>query len=1303
MSGKIKGITVEIGGDTTGLEKAISKVNGTVKKTQTELNEVNKLLKFNPGNADLIAQKQEVLAKQIQNTSEKLKTLKDVQSQVESQFKAGKINDEQYRAFNREVINTEQSLNNLKSQLATVGNAQQELQSKTKQLDTLFKATGTNVDQYADSLGIGLVSAIKNGKASASQLDVAIAKIGKEALGSSIDVDKMKNALKSVDDGASIKAVQKDLSNVSKEAKQAGDEVNGFGDTLSSVIGGLAAGGGIAGVVEKALDTSSLNTKIDISMNVPAESMQSVRNAISTIQTYGVDAEAALQGVQRQWALNKNASDEANTSIVKQAGVIANAYSGIDFNELIQESFEMSKSMKISQTEALGLTNHLLKIGFPAEQLDIISEYGTQLKNAGYNATEIQKIMAAGVETGTWNIDNLLDGLKEGRIRMAEFGQSVPKSTQALLKGTDISSKQLQKWGQDVAKGGKTGSQAMTDVAKALVNVKDETKRNALGVAIFGTMYEDQGKNITDTLLNASKKTSDLKKNQDDLNNSIKQMNADPATKMKQAFTDVQNALTPLLTKVAEIIAKVAEWVSNNSTLAAVIAAVVTAIGLIVAGFMALAPIFSVISSLMAGLGIAFSTIAAPIAIAIAAIVALVAVGVALWKNWDSVKSFLSTIWEGIKTTATTVFSAIGNSIKDVWNGIKIFTSTVWNGIKSFISSLWNGIKSLASSAFNGVKTVITTIWNGIKSVTSSVWNGIKSVVSGVWNGLKSLASGVFNGIKSVVSSVWNGIKSVTNSVWNGIKSVVANVWNGIKSTTSNVLSGIKSVISNIFGSFKSVVSNAMNNVKSAVENGWNKAKNFLSGINLSTIGKNIIQGLVNGITNAAGAVKTAVQNIANGIPKAMRKLLGIHSPSRVMRDDVGYWITEGLAKGISANTNAEKAAKKKAQQIIKSFNSDLKKLKTNYSAGKINTEEYIKSLEDLKKKYKIYSDGVSAIDVEVSNKKKQVNDQKKKIDEDYLSKVQELNQKYIDEEKRLTEEYTKAVDDRAKSLYDFAGLFDQVNTNSEVTGQQLLDNLKGQVTTFEEWQQSIANLKSRGVSDGLISELQQMGPKSAAEVAALNTLTNEQLTEYQSLWKTKSELARTEAEKELAPLKANTEKQIEELKASTVVKLEEYQTEWKNSMSKVTKVTKNEMKNMPSIGSYAVQGLIDGMNAKKSELATVAAEIASLVASTTQSELDIHSPSRVMKKLGEYTNEGFIVGLQASAAKLKNAMSNMYGSLANSAQTMMNVGSSTVTSSTNSYDYSKNPSYTVHVDAVSDTQIARVVRREFEAMAFKG
>ena len=100
---RIKGITIEIDGQTTGLKKALDGIISQSISIQKELTDVNRLLKFDPGNTAALAQKQELLSKQIEVTSQKLKGLKDAQSQVEEQFKSGKIGEDQYRAFQREI------------------------------------------------------------------------------------------------------------------------------------------------------------------------------------------------------------------------------------------------------------------------------------------------------------------------------------------------------------------------------------------------------------------------------------------------------------------------------------------------------------------------------------------------------------------------------------------------------------------------------------------------------------------------------------------------------------------------------------------------------------------------------------------------------------------------------------------------------------------------------------------------------------------------------------------------------------------------------------------------------------------------------------------------------------------------------------------------------------------------------------------------------------------------------------------------------------------------------------------------
>lgn len=150
MAGKIKGITIEIGGDTTGLDKALKGTNAEIKRTQNELKDVNKALKLDPSNTELLEQKQRALADAVAATSEKLDTLKEAQKQAAEQLAKGEIGQEQYDALTREIVKTEAELkkatteaNNFsatmekaKVALGKVGSAAEDVAKKTKGLST---------------------------------------------------------------------------------------------------------------------------------------------------------------------------------------------------------------------------------------------------------------------------------------------------------------------------------------------------------------------------------------------------------------------------------------------------------------------------------------------------------------------------------------------------------------------------------------------------------------------------------------------------------------------------------------------------------------------------------------------------------------------------------------------------------------------------------------------------------------------------------------------------------------------------------------------------------------------------------------------------------------------------------------------------------------------------------------------------------------------------------------------------------------------------------------------------------------
>lgn len=699
MAKGIKGITIEIGGETTGLQKALGKVNKGAKEVQDELKQVDKLLKFNPGNTELIAQKQKLLGDQIGKTSEKLDVLRAAQEKVEKAFKAGDLKEEQYRSFNRELVQTESQLKSLKDQMGSLQKEQDDIGKSTQRMERYFEAAGKSVDDFSDTLGSGLTSAIKRGTANSRQLEIALEKIGKAALGNDADIDRFKKSLDSIDDGKSIQNVKKDLQKLSKDAQSAKKETDGLGDSLTNLVAGAAAGAGIGSIIEKSFDISSLDTKIEISFEVPESSKKSVKEAVRSVVNYGVDAEESLEGVRRQWALNKNASDEANASIVKGAAAIASSYSGIDFTELIQETNEIASGLNITNEEALGLVNTLLKMGFPPEQLDIIAEYGMQLESAGFNAAEIQAIFAAGIDTKSWNIDNLLDGVKEGRIRMAEFGEEIPKAFGELLDQTDMSQAKFQKWGEAVAKGGEGGAKAMSDMVAWLNTIEDETTRNAIATQVFGTMWEDQGNNLTSVFQGVNGAIDQTKSNTDGLNDSISKLDQDPTVQFREALGNLMIALAPVMQTIANVVTKITEWAAANPTLVATIVAIVTAVGALLGIFVALTPVIAAIVGLAGVLGVSIGAVAAPVLIVIGVIAALVAAGVALWKNWDTIKAKASSIWNSVKSTisekvtaaasvVTTKFNDIKKSIVDKITTAKTAVGEAVEAIKGFFSGL---------------------------------------------------------------------------------------------------------------------------------------------------------------------------------------------------------------------------------------------------------------------------------------------------------------------------------------------------------------------------------------------------------------------------------------------------------------------------------------------------------------------------------------------------------------------------------------------------------------------------------------
>ena len=904
MADKIKGITVEIGGDTTGLDSALKGVNNTSRSLTAELTQVQRLLKFDPNNAELLAQKQQLLNQQVENTSDKLNTLKSVQAKVQQQFEAGDLGADQYRAFQREIANTEITLRNTQAALSNMANEQTAVAAKTKQLESAFSITQTTLEDFTQVLGTRLVSAIREGTATSGQLQQAFNRIGTAATGSQQGVRELQAQIGRLDSGAAdIGQLRTEFQQLGEAANEAESEVKGVGSEIGNVIAGVAAGGGLAAAVSKALDVSSLNTKIDVSFNVPEESKGAVLEAVNGVKAYGVDAQAALEAVRRQWALNGDATDASNQKVIASASAIATSFDGIDLTELIQESNEMAGSLGMTQEEALGMTNTLLKMGFPPEQLDIMSEYGSQLSRAGYSAEEIQGIFAAGIETDSWNIDVLLDGVKEGRIRMTEFGAGVDETTAKLIEGTGISASKLQEWGAAVGQGGEAGKTAMSDVATAVLGIDDATKRNQVGVKLFGTLWEENGDKIGQTILGATEKTGDLKANNDALNQSVASLNEDPQVRLNKALAAMQTALMPLLSTIAEAVAKVADWAAKNPELAATITAVVTAIGIIIGLVVALTPAIMALTGAAGALNIAMLPITGTVLAVVAAIAAIIAIGVLLYKNWDEITAAGEKLNAKVEEFFSNIAKAITEKIDEAETAIKTGWDNIVNKTIETVTEMENKVKETFTNIVNATKENWENFKQTISDKITESKDKISETMQNILSDLQEKWQTIKTNIQDRLIDIANTIKTKFQEFKDNIQNKMNEAYDRIKAIWDTVVSFFKGISlvqigKDIINTLITGIGDMAGSLRSKAESLWGNAKSFFEGVSLYNIGRDIIQGLINGVGSMARALWDKATSLATGIGQKIKDALKAKSPSRVTMA-LGEYAGQGLIEGL--------------------------------------------------------------------------------------------------------------------------------------------------------------------------------------------------------------------------------------------------------------------------------------------------------------------------------------------------------------------------------------------------------------------
>lgn len=866
MGNRIKGITVEIGGDTTGLDKALRGVNSSITKTQSALNDVNKLLKLDPSNTVLVAQKQQLLSQAVSQTSDKLEALESAQEQVTAAFQKGDIGQEKYQAFQREVEETRGKLNQYKNDLSSLQTEQDRLSSNTARLEKLFSSTGTQVDDYADVLGSKLVSAIKNGTANSDQMKTAIEKIGKSATGGKADIRQLTDALDTVDDGEAIRNLIEELKQAGDAAQDTAEDVgqiaeNTKGAALMQTADQLSAvGDKIQDIGTKAMDayaeTENAVTKVNAYFGETGQAAEESANVIKSVYSDGV-GESMDSVADAVLMVKKNLGDLSETDLTNltQQAITLDELYGIDMNETLRGVNSLMQQYGLTAQEAMdyivvGTQNGLDKTN---ELGDNLSEYAGKFSQAGYSASEYFQLLDNGLKNGAYNLDKINDAINEVTTRLVDgtLGESIGSfstKTQELFTS----------W----QNGGATQKQVIDSIVADIGNCTNQQEALNLAALAFGTMAEDGNLKFITSLTSVGSTYDSVKGSAQGMFDAT----TTPMQQMESNTRKLQQALVPLGEKLAElanailpplvsVITTIGGWFEG---LPGPVQNFVIILGALLAAFTALTPVIAAISVAMGALNISML----PIIAVIAAVAAAIAGIIAIIQNWgaitqwfgelwntictgigsmvDSLKAWFSnlwthlqSVWEGICNVVQTAVMLLGSIIQGAVDIITLPFQMIWENCKGIVSSVWEKIKSVVSSAIRAVSSTISSVMGAIKNVISTVWNAISSKVSSVLNTIKTTVSTVFNAVKSVASSVWNGIKSVISSVVDGIKSKVSSVFNGVKSTVTSIFNGIKSTATSVWNGIKDAIIKPVEAAKNAVKGIIDKITGFFSGMKL--------------------------------------------------------------------------------------------------------------------------------------------------------------------------------------------------------------------------------------------------------------------------------------------------------------------------------------------------------------------------------------------------------------------------------------------------------------------------------------
>ncbi|EKS8377898.1 phage tail tape measure protein [Bacillus cereus] len=724
--------------------------------------------------------------------------------------------------------------------------------------------------------------------------------------------------------------VQKTANGMHDKFQKAGESISHVGNKMKDVGTNMTTGvslplagiGAAAVKVASDFDTSQRNIQSSLGLTEKgAENLGKIAKE-TWKDGFGQSIEEVDQSLIKVYQNMKDVPHEELEEATKSAMTLGKTFDS-DINEVTRGAGQLMNQFGISSKEAFDLfaAGGQEGLNYSNEMFDNVAEYAPLYKQAGFSANEMFTIMANGTRDGSYNLDYINDLVKEFGIRVQDGSKGVADAFAEMSPAT-------QKVWDNFNKGKGTSADVFNAVLGDLGKMDDKVKANQLGVAVFGTKWEDMGAQAVLGLNNANGALGDVEGTMGKMQKTQQEafgvrwqklMRTTMASlePLGQAILDIAEVALPPIIKAVEVAAKafssmpkpiqigvvaILGMVAVLGPLVAMMGFMTSGVGAFVGSLRFLVPILTKVPLLFTGilkvgpkligmfggigkalalLGRSMMTLLMnPWTIAILAIVGLVYL---IYKNWDDIVKYTKKAVKWIGDVCSKAWDATVKGAKKAWNGLGKFFSGFWNGTKKLFKSAssflgkvleeaWKYIKQRIEYNIKIWKNIFEFGWNAIKFVFNLALSGLKKIVNGTWKFIKNSVQKAVNTWKKIFTTGWNAIKRIFSMALALIKQYVKTEFEKMKNTISSVFNTIKEIVKKAWDAIKSTFTTVLKFLKDFVKSSWESIKDTISSV-MNTI-KNVIQSawnfikftIINAVREFVGFVITNFNKLYNTI-----------------------------------------------------------------------------------------------------------------------------------------------------------------------------------------------------------------------------------------------------------------------------------------------------------------------------------------------------------------------------------------------------------------------------------------------------